>query len=303
MMLHLLVALLVAQPEMTAPVRPDTTPVPVRAQSGDEHGLGEEVISGKAEVKIRDTKAFFAPQLDPFSPIDRMLAPESYVFDDALYRTIDSLTIPSQFIASSFVRVPVERDFIYGDIMVFLPTFEKRVSTWELVVSNSLGETVRRVRQKGQPPAVITWDGRTEAGEPIITGEIYSFTFNAYDAHGNQTRTPVMPQRINGMVYQQDKEWVVSIAADQVFADGSAELTSGATRRIDEAANIVRREFRKEVTVYVYSEQENLSNLRCDAVYNALKSRVVLPAEALKVAPRFIPGLKPKFSKIEIHIG
>jgi len=304
-MLGILLCLALAQP--AAPVAPDTAaarPDSVKAAPpSGEHGLGEEVISGKAEMKITDTKTFFAPQLDPFTPIDRMLVPESYVFDDALYRTVDSLTIPSQFISSSFIRVPVERDFIYGDIMVFLPTFEKRVATWELVVANSLGETVRRVKQKGQPPAVISWDGRTDSGEPIITGEIYSFTFNAYDAHGNQTRTPVMPQRINGMVYQQDKEWVVSIAADQVFVAGTAEFGPDASRRLDEAANIVKREFKKEVTVYVYTEQENLSNIRCTALLAALKSRVVLPAEALKVAPRFIPGLKPKFSKVEIHIG
>jgi hypothetical protein len=33
-----------------------------------------------------------------------------------------------------------------------------------------------------------------------------------------------------------------------------------------------------------------------------LARRIVLPSEALKVAPRFIPGLQPKHSKIEIHI-
>ncbi len=294
-MFELLFALLVAQ-------TPSVQPEAATAKAPAEHGLGEEVITGKAEVKITDTKIFFSPRIDPFSPVNELLVPESYVFDDALYNTIDSLTIPHHFIHSSFLRVPVERDLVYGDIVVFLPSFTSQVAKWELVVANSLGETVRRAEHKGQPPAVITWDGRTDNGEMITTGEVYSFTFNAYDAHGNLTRTPVAPQRVNGLVYRQDDEWIVSIAADLIFAEGSAQLREDAGRRLDEAANIIKREFRKEVGVYVYSELEQLSSARCGVVQNELKARVVLPPGALKVAPRFIPGLKPKFSKIEIHI-
>ena len=294
-MLNLLLALLLSQ----APtVEPETT----QTRPQGEHGLGEEVITGTAEIKIQDTKLFFIPRFDPFSPINELLVPETYVFDEALYHTIDSLTIPNHFIHSAFLRVPVEKDLVYGDIVVFLPSFESRVATWELVVANSLGETVRRAVHKGQPPAMITWDGRTDDGGMITTGEVYSFTFNAYDAQGNQTRVPVAPQRIHGMVYEQDGEWVVSVAADLLFVQGGSQLVEDAPHRFDEAANIIKREYKKEVVVYVYSEEEQLSRARCGVVAEELKSRTVLPAEAFKVVPRFIPGLRPKFSKIEIHI-
>jgi hypothetical protein len=167
----ILVALLIAQPLAPAPApaaKPDSTPSEAGAtKPGDQHAIGEEVITGQAEVKIQDMKPYFAPQIDPFGPINDRLAPESYVLDEGLYRSLDSMTIPQHFTHSSFLRTPVERDFVYGDMMVFLPSFETRVATWELVVSNSLGETVRRVKRKGQPPAVITWDGRGDDGEGI----------------------------------------------------------------------------------------------------------------------------------------
>jgi hypothetical protein len=314
-----LLALLLSQPLAPAPARPESTkslkPGPettavsrpdsaakTAAKPYDSHAIGEEVITGEAEVKINDTKIWFPPQIDPFSPVNSLLTPETYVLDDALYRSVDSMTIPHHFIHSSYLRVPVERDFIYGDIMVFLPSFESRVATWELVVANSLGETVRRVTGKGQPPAILSWDGKTDNAEAIATGEVYSFTFNAYDAQGNQTRIPGQPQRINGMVYNQRDEWVVAIAADQVFAGDGPQLQEQAAERLDEAANIVKEKFKKEVVVYVYSEQEKLSSERCRIMKSELGRRVVLPAEALKVAPRFIPGLQPKFSKVEIHI-
>ncbi len=303
----LLLCLLLAQipePDLAAP-EPETTagrPVAETTPSGDAHGLGEEVITGQVRIRIDDPKSYFTPQIDPFTPVSDLLTPESYVFDDALYRSVDSMTIPAQFMRSSYLRVPITRNFIYGDIMVFLPSFESRVAVWELVVSNSLGEAVRQVKRKGQPPSIISWDGRTDDGEAIVTGEMYSFTFNAYDAQGNQTRIPGDPQRITGMVYEDETEWVVSIAADQIFTPGSIYLCEDAAPRIDEAVNIVKERYTKEVVVYVYTEQEKLSTERCAVIKEAISSRIVLPEGALKIAPRFIPGLQPKYSKIEIHI-
>ena len=299
----LLFAQLAPAPATTEPsaARPESTTAR-SSQNGDQHAIGEEVIKGETEVMIEDTKPYFAPQIDPFAPINELLAPRSYVLDDALYHSVDSMTIPQHFAHSSYLRVPVERDFIYGDMMVFLPSFEQRVATWDLEVSNSLGETVRRIARKGQPPAVITWDGKTDAGEPIAPGEVYSFTFNAYDAQGNQTRIPGTPQRVNGLVQESGGEWIVSIAADQIFTEGSSQLLERAAPRLDEAANVVKEKFKKQVVVYVYTELERLSAERCSVIEAELNRRIVLPPGALSIVPRFVPGLQPKLSKIEIRI-
>lgn len=289
-----------AKPDSVA-ARPETTTASP-ASSSDQHAIGEEVIKGQTEIRIQDVKPYFPPQFDPYSPVSQLLAPENYVLDDGLYHSVDSMTIPQHFAHSSFLRIPTEHNFIYGDMMVFLPAFEQRVVNWDLVVSNSLGETVRRIAGKGQPPAVITWDGKTDAGEPIAPGEVYSFTFNAYDAQGNQTRIPGTPQRVNGMVQQVGDECVVSVAADQLFAEGSAQLLEQAAPRLDESANVIKEKFKKEVVAYVYTEQEQLSAERCRVIQVELSRRVVLPEGALQVVPRFVPGLQPKLSKVEIHI-
>lgn len=293
------IAIIVSQ---LSTVTPQPSNAPDTTQRTDSHTLGEELITGEAPVRIEDHKPYVPPQIDPFSPINDLLIPGSYVFDEALVRCIDSMTILSHFIHSSALRVPVERDFIYGDILVFLPTFEKRVATWELTISNSLGETVRRVSRRGQPPAMITWDGRNEAGELIPIGDIYTFTFNAYDAQGNQTRVPGDPQRISAVVTRQNDEWIVALAADLLFNEGTAVLNEQAPARVDEAANIIKEHYRREVVIYVYSEQERLSADRCRVIQTEFSRRLAVPQEALKVAPRFVPGLTPKHSRIEIHI-
>ncbi len=278
---------------------PDSTESP---RPVSEHTLGEELITEEAELKINDPKYFYPASFDPWAPINDLLVSDSYIFDDALLRSIDSMTVPQRFIRPSFLRVPVERSFIYGDVLVFLPKFEKRVATWELVIANSLGETVRRIREKGHPPAVITWDGRNDNSEPVMTGETYSFTFYAYDAQGNQTRISCEPQRISAIVWQEKNGWVASIAADMVFEPEGRGLRADANSRLDEIANLIKERFKKEVVIYVYTEKEKLSSDRCRMIEAEIKKRVVLPKDALKVAPRFIPGLQPKHSKIEIYI-
>ena len=270
--------------------------------ANDQHEIGEEVISGQAQMMIEDGKIYTTPLIDPFEPLQDLLKSDKYVFDDKLYDDIDRLTIPNQFLHSSYLRLPVEREIIAGDVLLFLPKFETSVANWELVVTNSLGETVRRISKKGSPPALISWDGRTDTGEMLITGEVYNFTFYAYDALGNQTRINGKPQRISGIVYQERDEWIITIAGEVIFNRGNSEFTDQAKLRIDEAANIVKEKFKTQVVIYVYTENEPLSQARCNILQKEISSRIVLPKEALAIVPRFIPGLQPKYSKIEIHI-
>jgi hypothetical protein len=76
----------------------------------------------------------------------------------------------------------------------------------------------------------------------------------------------------------------------------------GAEDYIDEVCNIVKDNFKKEVVVYSYSESENLAKQRAEIIMAEIIKRAVLPPTAVLTAPRFIPGLLPKYSKIEVVI-
>lgn len=309
--LAVLAIILFASPMLSAQTAPATTAPDTgtvelidssSAQPKGAHELGIEEIRAEERLKIDDLKPSFFPMIDPYEPINSVLKLERYVFDDKLYNTIDSLTVPSQYLHSSYLRTPVVARLIRGDVLVFLPRFEKNVANWELVISNSLGETVRRVKRKGSPPNVITWDGRDDSNNVINTGEVYDFTFYAYDAIGNQTRIPGRPQRISGMLYEDGNEWIVTIAGDEVFDARGIRLSDNAGRWFDEAANAIKEKFKSEIVVYVYTDRDELSSERAEIVVNELKRRIAVPKDAIKSASRFIAGLQPKFSKIEIHV-
>jgi outer membrane protein OmpA-like peptidoglycan-associated protein len=104
------------------------------------------------------------------------------------------------------------------------------------------------------------------------------------------------------VVYQSGDEWIVAVAADRLFSQSGSQLLTQGAARLDEVANVVKEKFKKEVTVYVYSEQEQLSAERCNVIRAEIARRVVIPTEVFKVVPRFVPGLTPKYSKVEVHI-
>ncbi len=267
-----------------------------------EHELGEEVIKGAGGMKITEAKIYLRPEVKPFAPLESIISQERYIFDDKLYSTIDNLNTPILYLHSEYLRIPLVTRLMYGSIALFIPRFEKTVSSWELVLTDSRGEAVRRYAERGLPPTSISWDGRRDNGEMCNMGEVYNYVFNAFDAVGNPTRISGRSYKFNGIVYTEKGSRIVALACQTVFTEGASSLVGGAEDYIDEVCNIVKDNFKKEVVVYSYSESENLAKQRAEIIMAEIIKRAVLPPTAVLTAPRFIPGLLPKYSKIEVVI-
>ncbi len=264
--------------------------------------IGEEVIKGERPYLITEKKLFALPGFNPFRLIEEKLKSSSYIYDEKLYYTIDSLTIPSLFIASNYLRVPVRKRFIYGDVLILFPYFEKTVASWRLVIFDSYGEEVKRIEKEGMPPATIIWDGKKDNGEMIVPGELYSFTFFAYDAIGNETKITGEPLKISGLFYEDKGKKVVSIAAREIFQEWSEKLTPYAKEILDEAANLVKENLKKEIGVFIYSHKEEILSTWAEILERELKRRIILPKGTFSILPRFLPGFAPKYSKIDILV-
>jgi len=266
------------------------------------HDIGEEIIKGEAELKIQDRKIFLWPELKPFAPLDSVISQERYLFDEKLYSTIDELNTPILYLHSEYLRIPLLSRFMYGSIALFIPRFEKTVSSWELVITDTKGDIIRKFAERGLPPSSISWNGRTDNGDMSNMGETYNYVFTAFDAVGNPTRIAGRSYKFNGIVYDEKDTKIVAVASNELFNEKTSTFSRDAPGYLDEAANIVKENFKREIVVYSYSESEILARARGNAVMNAVTERVVLPEGAIKIAPRFIPGLQPKYSKIEIVI-
>jgi len=267
-----------------------------------EHELGEEVIKGAATMKITETKIYLRPEVKPFAPLESIISQERYIFDEKLYSTIDALNAPILYLHSEYLRIPLVTRLMYGSIALFIPKFERTVSSWELLITDGNGEVVRRYAERGLPPTSISWDGRRDNGEMSNMGEVYNYVFTAFDAVSNPTRISGRSYKFNGIVYGEKGSRIIALSSQVLFQEGTQSLTGEYGDYLDEVANIVKDSYKKEVVVYSYSESEALAKSRGDAVMNEIVKRAVLPSTAVKTAPRFIPGLAPKYSKIEVVI-
>jgi len=274
----------------------------ISQQTKSEHEIGEEVIKGELKFKITDPKIYLQVDFNPFAPLDSIISKERYIFDEKLYTTIDALNTPILYLHSEYLRVPLVARFMYGSIALFIPKFEKTVSSWELVMTDAKGEVVRRYAQRGMPPPALYWDGRTDNGEMCNMGEIYNYVFTAFDAIGNPTRISGRAYKFNGIVYEEKGTTIIAVSSRVLFNENSAGLHSESGPYIEEIANMVKERFKKEVVVYSYSESEALARSRGETILSEITKRTVLPDKGVSTAPRFIPGLLPKYSKIEIVI-
>jgi hypothetical protein len=266
------------------------------------HDIGEEVIKGESEMKIQDVKIILHPALKPFAPLDSVISQEKYIFDEKLYMTIDALNTPILYLHSEYLRVPLVSRLMYSSIALFVPRFEKTVASWELLIIDTNGNVVRKYAERGLPPPSISWDGRTNEGEMCNMGEVYNYVFTAFDAVGNPTRISGRSYKFNGIVYDEQKTKIIAIASNALFSGQTTTFNEEAGDYLDEVANVIKDNFKKEVVVFSYSQSETLAKSRGSAIMSKIIERVVLPEEGIKTAPRFIPGLEPKYSKIEIVV-
>jgi hypothetical protein len=267
-----------------------------------EHEIGEEVIKGTIKMTIQDPKLYLYPPIKPFAPLESIISQEKYIFDDKLYAAIDAMNTPILYLHSEYLRIPLVSRLMYGNIALFVPRFEKTVSSWELVITDANGQVVRRYAQRGLPPSSLFWDGRTDNGEMCNMGEVYNYVFTAFDAIGNQTRIPGRSYTFNGVVYEEKNTKTIAVSSGVLFNEGSQVLVRDANLYLDEIANIIKDSYKKEVVIYSYSESEALAKSRGEVIMNEIINRAVLPSKAIKTAPRFIPGLLPKYSKIEVVV-
>jgi len=267
-----------------------------------EHEIGEEIIKGEAKIKIEDQKIYLQPEIKLFAPLDSIISQEKYIFDEKLYATIDALNTPILYLHSEYLRIPLVGRFMYDNIALFIPKFEKTVSSWELVITDTRGEIIKKYAQRGFPPQTITWNGRDENDKMCNMGEVYNYQFTAFDAVGNPTRIVGPSYRFNAILYEEEGSKIAAISSAVLFKKNTCLLEADASAYIDEIANLIKENFKKEVVIYSYSASETLAKSQGEIIMDEIIRRTVLPREAIKATPRFIPGLLPKYSKTEIVI-
>ena len=114
------------------------------------------------------------------------------------------------------------------------------VKQWELNIMTSEGTIFRRITGNGNPPSIITWDGLSDAGEPLIPGFSYSYSLNAVDKAGNKRLFTGKTFSVPSFYLKQNNTVVVGISGQMLFADVGYGLNPDAKNLAAEVAGIIR---------------------------------------------------------------
>jgi len=80
---------------------------------------------------------------------------------------------------------PWLRQFREGSVARFHPELDD-VASWQLIIADSKGDTVRVFNGKGSLPKEIVWNGVYDSGELALPGLVYSYVLTAKDKAGNR---------------------------------------------------------------------------------------------------------------------
>ncbi|TMQ71152.1 MAG: hypothetical protein E6K80_06430 [Candidatus Eisenbacteria bacterium] len=108
---------------------------------------------------------------------------------DVLDRTVPDFASPLVTTSSHdpcpWIAHPWLSSFASGAVARFKPEL-KGVERWKLTIVNARGEAVATYQGRGEPPHEIAWDGRSQAGAPVVPGLTYSYVLEAHDRAGNK---------------------------------------------------------------------------------------------------------------------
>lgn len=162
----------------------------------------------------------------------------------------------------------------------FQVNFEQ-LARWKLDIFTSDGKLFRSLGNEGSPPSQITWDGRSDAGVPLIPGEQYAYSFTATDKAGNRRTFPGEGFLVKALYLTEENTVWIGISDDELFSPDGFGLTQDAV------------EYSRELTNFIYY-YGNIGQIKVSSNHPDTEKFLKLLAENL--------GEEVKFIRIE-HSG
>ena len=172
-----------SEPGSDSSAAPDST----MALDGDEEGtvLRSLTIEGEDRVHIEFERPVLKIELDARQVGGLSWGSPMEVVQRGEVDLRTPLLATSAAGRSPVLGRPWLRELRTGSVARFRPNL-KSVSSWQLIVADSRGDTVRVFEGKGSPPQEIAWDGMYASGVLALPGLTYSYVLQALDKAGNR---------------------------------------------------------------------------------------------------------------------
>ncbi|OGR82320.1 MAG: hypothetical protein A2902_00980 [Elusimicrobia bacterium RIFCSPLOWO2_01_FULL_64_13] len=255
--------------------------------------LPEVIIKGGDKRGVRSEKPPLKIEMDPNEPV----LPAMEVEREPLERQPESLRSPRAGFAESLhnqnavlpartrlAKDPVKVFYPLREILAVSPSLFQEIGTgWEMVITDSDGKRFRRFDGRGLPPGSLPWNGRSDSGHIAEVGKTYSFVISYKDTRGQSRNFVGEPFRFDGVIHQESRGLVISLASQAVFERdkgfGEQEAVSDSgTDLLQETADWIRRNyFTLPIKVDGYAKNSQQAETRAATVARAMEKILLLP--------------------------
>jgi len=258
--------------------------------------IGEEVITGEKKMIINEMKILKIPPIDPFSLIGEKFSQKDIELNNEVFNYLDSNFLPLFLLNFPYLRIPIKKELLKENLIIFLPDIQKGAKNWSLNIYSQDGKIVKKIAQDGEPPKAIYWDLKTDDNNYLNVGELYYGIFLVSDFLGNETKILIPHFSFDGIIYNERDKKVILINTQKIFTQ---EQEEGKTI-IEEIANLIKKEMPKEVIINLYRKDERNLLTEIKILEEEIRRRVPLDKEKLKSFPHFQRNIFEKIDKIEI---
>ncbi len=167
---------------------------------------------------------------------------------------------------------PGQKDsLIIPATFTFFAQDRNKVSKWQFVIWDYDKKVFYSTQGSGEPPLSIIWDGKSNDGSYVKTGEVYHYSLIAYDTVGNRGQTAI--QSVVVLL----KEIKLTFASDALFDLGEADVKISAYSVLKDMKKTIDAHPDSEIVVagytdniqprgIKYKDNTELSKARADAV-------------------------------------
>lgn len=250
----------------------------VSAQEGE---MVEEEIRGVFIGVIEEKRPPIRLRFDPYEAVIARIGGEEFIYDRQLVLNAAFASSPLPVLASDQLVKPWLKAIVRGNIAFFNPIYGHDVVSWKITITDEKGSIFKTFEGEGPPPRTLHWDGRSNRGVMMNPGILYMYTAEAHDELGNVSRVVGREIRVKGIFYKERGENIVTLDGGRIFRENSDAFLDDGLVLLEEAADIVRENFRTSLTIQVYSRAEALSERRARALGEWFLERLIIPRFAI----------------------
>ncbi|MFW6137884.1 MAG: OmpA family protein [Spirochaetota bacterium] len=115
------------------------------------------------------------------------------------------------------------------------------VHSWKAFIYTSEGEVFKTFSGVGPPGTEIVWDGVSDSGTKVSSGEEYYVVFEATDSAFNTAETDKVPFSVGILVLSTDRGWKIRVSNVEFGFDNAVLKGQKTFRLLDEVVSILKK--------------------------------------------------------------